>query len=42
VRQTDDDPIKGFTQVFVLSPTPEGAFYIQNDIFRLNLHNFAV
>eukprot|EP00045_Choanoeca_perplexa_P007705 m.70822 g.70822 ORF g.70822 m.70822 type:complete len:130 (-) comp14180_c0_seq1:1675-2064(-) len=39
--QTDEDPIKGFSQVFVLAPTPEGSFYIQNDIFRLNLHNFA-
>eukprot|EP00730_Choanoeca_flexa_P010556 TRINITY_DN18617_c0_g1_i1.p1 TRINITY_DN18617_c0_g1~~TRINITY_DN18617_c0_g1_i1.p1 ORF type:complete len:127 (+),score=19.30 TRINITY_DN18617_c0_g1_i1:195-575(+) len=39
--QTDEDPIKGFSQTFVLAPTAEGSWYIQNDIFRLNLHNFA-
>ncbi|CAM8884065.1 unnamed protein product [Rhodiola kirilowii] len=25
-----------FSQMFHLMPTPQGSFYVQNDIFRLN------
>eukprot|EP00043_Microstomoeca_roanoka_P019127 m.211796 g.211796 ORF g.211796 m.211796 type:complete len:126 (+) comp16942_c5_seq1:1017-1394(+) len=38
--QTDDDPLKGFSQGFVIAPTPEGSFYIQNDCFRLAIFNY--
>lgn len=38
--QTDDDPLKGFSQGFVLAPTPDGSFYIQNDCFRLAIYNY--
>eukprot|EP00049_Salpingoeca_infusionum_P022836 m.9074 g.9074 ORF g.9074 m.9074 type:complete len:137 (-) comp5419_c0_seq1:302-712(-) len=38
----DEDPLNGFTQAFVLAPTEDGSsYYIQNDIFRLNIHNFG-
>lgn len=37
--KADEDPVQGFSQGFILAPTPSGSFYIQNDCFRLNIHN---
>ena len=31
----EEHPLK-FSQMFHLMPTPQGSFYVQNDIFRLN------
>ncbi|XP_010680019.2 nuclear transport factor 2B [Beta vulgaris subsp. vulgaris] len=31
----EQHPLK-FSQMFYLLPTPQGSFYVQNDIFRLN------
>ncbi|KAJ4756064.1 Nuclear transport factor 2 [Rhynchospora pubera] len=31
----EQHPLK-FSQMFHLMPTPQGSFYVQNDIFRLN------
>lgn len=31
----EDHPLR-FSQMFQLMPTPEGSFFVQNDIFRLN------
>ncbi|GLJ04814.1 hypothetical protein SUGI_0004090 [Cryptomeria japonica] len=31
----EEHPLR-FSQMFHLIPTPEGSFYVQNDIFRLN------
>ncbi|EFJ17164.1 hypothetical protein SELMODRAFT_169222 [Selaginella moellendorffii] len=33
--QGEDHPLK-FSQLFHLIPTPQGSFYVFNDIFRLN------
>ncbi|XP_028129237.1 probable nuclear transport factor 2 [Diabrotica virgifera virgifera] len=38
--QVDNDPPHAYTQVFVLKPL-NGSFFVQHDIFRLNIHNSA-
>jgi len=38
--KTDDDPPHSFSQLFVLRNL-NGAWCVTNDLFRLNLHNFA-
>ncbi|KAH8310394.1 hypothetical protein KR044_001068 [Drosophila immigrans] len=38
--QCDDDPSHDFVQVFVLK-TNAGAYFVTQDIFRLNIHNSA-
>ena len=35
--KTDDDPPHSFNQVFLLTTDASGAFFVQNDIFRLAL-----
>lgn len=35
--KTDDDPPHSFNQVFLLNQDSSGAFFVQNDIFRLAL-----
>lgn len=38
--QTDEDPVQGYSQTFILKPISGGAsFFIANEIFRLNIHN---
>ncbi|XP_037069437.1 probable nuclear transport factor 2 [Pollicipes pollicipes] len=38
--KTDDDPVHGFSQTFVLKPVPNGqGFFCQHDVFRLAIHN---
>jgi len=40
--KTDDDPVHGFSQTFVLKPVPNGqGFFCQHDCFRLAIHNMA-
>ncbi|XP_034479766.1 probable nuclear transport factor 2 [Drosophila innubila] len=40
--QCDDDPVIGFSQVFVLKVNePTGSYFIAHDIFRLDIHNSA-
>nr|XP_043611299.1 nuclear transport factor 2B-like [Erigeron canadensis] len=34
--QSGEEHTLRFSQMFHLIPTPEGSFYLQNDIFRLN------
>ncbi|UYV83863.1 NUTF2 [Cordylochernes scorpioides] len=38
--QTDDDPAHAFNQTFILKPIAD-SFYVEHDIFRLNLHHAA-
>ncbi|CAH1100228.1 unnamed protein product [Psylliodes chrysocephalus] len=38
--QVDTDPPHDYNQVFVLKPL-NGSFFVQHDIFRLNIHNTA-
>ena len=38
-QKCDNDPPISFSQTFVLAPTPEGSFFVMNDIFRLGIHN---
>ncbi|UYV83867.1 NUTF2 [Cordylochernes scorpioides] len=40
VSQTDDDPAHAFNQTFILKPIAD-SFYVEHDIFRLNLHHAA-
>jgi len=37
--KTDEDPIHGFTQTFLLRYTPQQAMYIACETFRMVLHN---
>ncbi|KAL8214710.1 hypothetical protein R6Q57_004159 [Mikania cordata] len=36
LRLTCEEHALRFSQMFHLIPTPQGSFYVQNDIFRLN------
>ena len=38
IIQTDNDPPHGFSQCFVLMPS-ENTYFILNDMFRLSLHH---
>ncbi|XP_032235982.1 nuclear transport factor 2 [Nematostella vectensis] len=37
--KADQDPPLTFSQCFTLFQTTEGSYYVQNDMFRLGLHN---
>jgi ketosteroid isomerase-like protein len=37
--KTDEDPVHGFTQTFLLRYTATGSFYIATEVFRMVLHN---
>ena len=38
-QKSDDDMPLPFSETFVLAPTPEGSFFVMNEIYRLGVHN---